>query len=448
MEKGLIFTYALTYGGSVISIFNPYVGLLVYFCFAIITPEEMWWWAVPRGHYSRTIAISLLVGWTLHGFGDLNFRRATPIIYSLVAFFGWAYISGQNGEYPLISWAFCVNFAKILLPIIVGISLINSVKRLKQCAWVLMLSQAYVALEFNLSYLDGFNRVTAPDAYANMDNNSLCIAMVSACGLAFFMGLRDRRSWVKWPCFAAAALLAHVTMFGDSRGGMLALTVTGIAVFFIIPREPKHYLIFLLAIAVALRLAGPAVMERYLTIFVDEEERDYSAESRLELWEDCWDVMLQRPLFGVGPDCWPLIAPEYGWKRGKEAHSVWFQQGAEMGFPGVGFLVAYYGLTVLLLWGVMKRPDLQDTWLPDAARMVISSLVGFGVAASFVSLEGLELPYYIALLGAGTVKLAGMGDAVPDLRPEHAPANLPAEPSAYLREPGPRQAASWRPGVT
>jgi hypothetical protein len=38
--------------------------------------------------------------------------------------------------------------------------------------------------------------------------------------------------------------------------------------------------------------------------------------------------------------------------------------------------------------------------------MVIASLAGFVVAAQFVSLDLLEHPYYITLIGAGLLKLA------------------------------------------
>jgi hypothetical protein len=38
--------------------------------------------------------------------------------------------------------------------------------------------------------------------------------------------------------------------------------------------------------------------------------------------------------------------------------------------------------------------------------MVIASLVGFAVPAQFVSLEFLETPYYVALVGAGVLKLS------------------------------------------
>jgi hypothetical protein len=38
--------------------------------------------------------------------------------------------------------------------------------------------------------------------------------------------------------------------------------------------------------------------------------------------------------------------------------------------------------------------------------MVVAGLIGFAIAAQFVSLYGLEVPYYIALIGAGVLKLS------------------------------------------
>ena len=52
------------------------------------------------------------------------------------------------------------------------------------------------------------------------------------------------------------------------------------------------------------------------------------------------------------------------------------------------------------------RPD-DPVWFGDACRMTVASLSGFIVAAMFVSLEALEIPYYAALLGAGTLMVYG-----------------------------------------
>src|SRR5262249_25648756 len=84
LEKGLIFTYLLTYGGAAASLYRPFYGLLVYICFAIVRPEAMWYWAVPEGNYSRIVAIALLVGWALHGFGSWKLGRAKGVVVALI----------------------------------------------------------------------------------------------------------------------------------------------------------------------------------------------------------------------------------------------------------------------------------------------------------------------------------------------------------------------------
>src|SRR5205823_14471517 len=71
--KGLLFTYLLTYGGALAALFNPFHGLLVYVCFAIVRPDKMWFWSVPEGNYSRIVGIALLLGWLAHGCGCWHF---------------------------------------------------------------------------------------------------------------------------------------------------------------------------------------------------------------------------------------------------------------------------------------------------------------------------------------------------------------------------------------
>ena len=70
--------------------------------------------------------------------------------------------------------------------------------------------------------------------------------------------------------------------------------------------------------------------------------------------------------------------------------------------------------------------------LRDLARMVIASLAGFGVASQFVSLEGLELPYYVVLVGAATLKVAPQFAEVPSELLESAYQPL-AQPAAAIR---------------
>lgn len=411
--KSLLFTYGLCYGGAVASLFNPFHGLLVYICFAIIRPELIWHWSFEGGgNFSRIIAIALLVGWALNGFGNWSFGRAGLTIFALVAYWCWAAMSGVVAATDSgVALSFLEANIKIVLPFVVGMTLIDSQDKLKQLAWVILLSQGFVAWELNLSYFQGFNYLNgfgSPEAFGGMDNNCVAIAMVTGAGLAFFMGMHYE-GWRRWLCFACAALIVHCIMFGYSRGGMVALIIVGVVAFILIDKSPKHFAFFALAVVVGLLLAGPEVRERFAMAFADEAERDVSAQSRIEMWGQCLKLVQENPIFGVGPDHWVFQAMHrFGWGKPKEAHSLWLQTAAEIGLPGVGFLLLFYLGTAFRLLPIARRKVLQATeWDVSVSRMVIASLVGFLVAAQFVTLEGLELPYYITMLGGGTLRSVG-----------------------------------------
>jgi putative inorganic carbon (hco3(-)) transporter len=405
--KGAIFAYVLAYGGALCSLFNPFIGLLVYVCFAILKPDLLWSWSLSGGgRFSLIVAVAMCVGWMLNGFGQWRFGRARVVVAAFVGFWVWSILSAMGAPTQQVAWTFVSGMGRILLPFIVGITLIDSIKKVKQLAWTLMLSQAYLAFEFNLSYYSGFN-IVQQLGFGGMDNNTLAIGMVTGAGLALFLGLGADRWWHTAVAFVGALLMIHVVFFSFSRGGMLAAITLGLISFVIVPKRPRHTVIFAVAVLLALRLAGPEVRERFGTAFVGETDRDFSAQSRVELWRLCWDLMLEHPVLGVGPEHFGLVVHEYGWPAGKEAHTLWLQTGAELGFPGLFFLLALYGACIVRLLPLARgRGESHDPWSGHAARMVIAALVGFAVSAQFVTVEGLELPYYIALVGAGVLKLA------------------------------------------
>src|SRR5262249_25110634 len=151
----------------------------------------------------------------------------------------------------------------------------------------------------------------------------------------------------------------------------------GMMSFFLIPKQPWHYLVFVLAILLGVRMAGPEVRQRFLTSFEksDSGVHEASAQSRLDLWRGALDTALSHPLLGVGPDNWGLYAPNYGWPKGKEVHSLWAQNAAEVGFVGAGLLLVFYLLCIRRLWPLTRESHpVNDPWERHAARMVISSL--------------------------------------------------------------------------
>lgn len=400
---GTILTFVVAYGGAVFALFYPFVGFLCYVALGLIAPEDMFGHALPTGNYSRVVGVAMLLGWALNGFGSWQLGKAWAIVLSLIGFWLWNMLSAANAiSNPDRSWDTVFQHSKTVLPFLVGITTLDSTKRLRILAWVIVLSQGLVAYELNKVYLGGFNRVHEY-GYRGMDNNSVAISMNACVGVALFLAVSAERWWQKIASLGCLLLIVHTVLLSFSRGGMLGLIVTCGVTFILLPKQPRHYLFFFAVIAIGFRLAGPQVVERFSTTFADEANRDYSAQSRLDLWRACIECMNDYPLAGIGPSQWPRVAPRYGFVDGKSAHTTWLETGAEVGYVGFVFFVAFYALTLGRLSRLLWRKD-ATALEKDLSRLVIASIVGFAVSAQFVSLVGLEVPYYVVLIGAGVLR--------------------------------------------
>jgi putative inorganic carbon (HCO3(-)) transporter len=405
--KGLLFTYGTTVGGALAALINPFYGLLAYVSFAIIRPEAMWPWAVPKSRYSLVLALAMLLGFIFTKKADFRLGRSFPVVALLLGFLGWSYFGAYFPPNQLLAWDYVERLWKIVLPFSIGLCCIRNTQHLKQLAWTIVLSQGYVAYELNSYYFSGFN-VLRETGFGDMDNNSAAIAMVTGIGVSFFLGMHSEKLWHRGLAMGCCLLMGHCILFSFSRGGMLGAIIAGMTTVFVIERTPKMYALLTFAAVGAAILAGPEVRERFMTTFIKNGEvREASAQSRIDLWSDCWDVTKQDPVMGCGPNHWPVLAPRYGWPYGKEAHSLWMQTLAELGFPGLFMFLGFYLMCIFRLWLLTwSSTPVEDPWHRYVARMAIVGLCGFIVSAQFVSLEALEIPYYTALLGCGALKLS------------------------------------------
>jgi len=395
--KALLFVYALTYGGAVISLFRPFHGLCIYIAFAIVKPEQIWWWSVPPGNYSRIIAIGLLVGWLANGLGTWKFGRGSTTTAALVGFWLWSVFSALNAYFPEPAWLYIDNLSKIVLPFVVGVTIIQSRDQLFALAGTIAVSIGYIAYRENELYLTW--------GIYEGDNQKAHI-MAAAAGFLFFFGVCTTKWWQRILAFGSSALAAHAVMFHMSRGGMLGLSVAGLLTFVVVPKTPKWLIGFAIAIAVIARLAGPAVRDEFRTIFADEEVRDESATSRIEFWDAMWRATKEHPVLGVGPRNWVPVSYRYG-IPGREGHGMWQQLAAETGIPGASLIALFYisaiGLLLPCACGLAKTP--HSASFRPFAQMCVVSMAAWAVEQCFGSFYLVELPYYFGLVAAVTLRL-------------------------------------------
>jgi putative inorganic carbon (hco3(-)) transporter len=415
---GGIFTLLLTAAGTLLGWVHPFTGLMIYYTFAILRPEDLWFWAFQgQGNkLSLLVALSVLVGWFMSGFGG---RRAfagvwVPMVglgVYLIAGFS-AYLTHVDPRYDLFdiqdrSWNALQIQLKIGLMAIVTLCIVQSGRQIRTFAWVILASVGYLAWMFNSKYyFDNYNQLLY-QGFGGIDNNGVAMIMVMGVPLAFFLGVKDPRWWVKGLCFFAALLLMHVVLFSFSRGGQLGLIMVGITIFIVallmLPNKGLTLFIALIFVVAGLRLAGPEVRERFWTIFADPEVRDASAASRFDTWMGGYRCMLENPM-GVGPRNFNKVSQHYGLPRNKSVHNLFLQTGADYGIAGALGLYTFYVGSVLTTFRMTHtRTAKRLGWARYFGHMVCVSLGGFLVCSTFIGMESVEVGFIVGLLGLCTV---------------------------------------------
>jgi probable O-glycosylation ligase (exosortase A-associated) len=130
-------------------------------------------------------------------------------------------------------------------------------------------------------------------------------------------------------------------------------------------------------------------------------EEDRSARGRLEAWQVATRIASDHPFMGGGFRTFTREQfDRYGFREGRDAHSIYFQVLGEHGFVG---LALYLGLILSTLLSlrrlVRRRPDHPGkAWIPECARMVEASLVGYLIAGAFLSMSYFDLFYGLVAL--------------------------------------------------
>ena len=402
--KGLILSYIIAYGGALCALRYPLIGLQVYVGLAILRPQFIFGFAGDISNLSMVVGVAVLIGWALQGLGSWRFGGGRAVVLAFVGFVLWFALSGAVALQPALSFDSLFELSKLFLPFLVGVTLMNGEKDWRPMLWTIVLAQGYVGFEMNNDYLvKGYN--TASSGFGGMDNNCFGVSLVTVLGPALALMISSRTWVLRGLAALAAALILHTTLLTFSRGAMIGLLAIAVAAFVIMPKRPRHLGALALTIAVTLWFTGPELWDRYATAFAPAAERDASAESRVDLWRDCLKVIDQYPIFGVGPANWRVVAANYGWSEGKSAHSVWMETAAEVGVPGSLLLLAFFGIAAIKLWPIARtRVTEANRYQVILASGVVLSIVGFSVAGQFVSVPGLEVPYYIVMLGAAMLK--------------------------------------------
>jgi len=443
--KQTLFMIVLTLIGTFGSFIEPFLGVAIYYLFAVLRPQYIWVWALPpEARWSMYVAVGTLAGMVMNSGrqpvapagsgtapnGTQSARWFGPCHWAMLLFAGWVvltYFTAQNRD---AAWPWFNVYLKLFLMFFVSALLIRTLRHV----WILMIVSAlalgYIAYEVNFLYLSSGYMGIYFNGYGGMDNNGAGLMLAIGIPMCIFVYMGTRRWW-RWVFAAFVPVLLHAVLMTYSRGAMVALLVATPVVFL---RGRNKFQLFLAAVAITAVvpiLAGPGIRARFFTINTYEDES--SARLRFASWEAAYRMSLDYPILGVGVRNANLFSAQYGADMvGRTIHSQFLQVLADNGYPGLLFYVSTLVTAAISLRRVRRwsrdRDDEDGRIAYAVACGIESGLAVFCVGSLFLSLEVFELPYVLLLLGAQlplvleAQGIMGAAQAAAPPRPGQAPA--------------------------
>lgn len=135
-----------------------------------------------------------------------------------------------------------------------------------------------------------------------------------------------------------------VIVFTGSRTGYIGMGV-GLLFLFLRSERKARALTLLVIGGLAFAAVVPhAYVERFDSIFTQEDKEGQSINLRKEILEDAWEIFTSRPL-GVGVGAFPSIRKaRFG--RSQDTHNLYLEVGTNLGIQG---LVVFGGFVLVLL---------------------------------------------------------------------------------------------------
>ena len=421
-----ILFYIIFFGTISVSLFRPWVGVIVYFFIAVATPLAVWPWVFEGWRVAYLIGLSTILGFLgaaiTHRI-DFTVLRSKQNLYMMILWLCLiiSYIFSpyeltptnlitENPHY-LIS-----NMSKVILFYFISVLIIDNKQKCHYLVWVSLSSAIILIYWGNTEYFQGHMFGThwtligpgyGVTQSVYVDENCFAMFFVMSIPLLYFMGNYYKNRLLKYFLWLNIPFAWHCIFLTGSRGGLVGLAVVTL---FIASRNKKK--IYSVVIIVALVFAfiyqsGQVMKDRSASAIGEDSDR--SVQQRFESWEAGIKMMIDHPVTGTGIGNFLKAFPEYSSEMPHVAHNTIIQFAAESG--AVAGLM-YLFLCIGIFWASFKQKKLEalntDPFILAVKESLTGSLAGFFICGLFLNLGTYELFYYLLVLNAVNTKLASI----------------------------------------
>ena len=295
-------------GLAIRAVARPVYASACYIVSAMVSPP-FWWWGAPisavRWNYlsGLFLLVRVIAGGHHNYTSNPICRRQLTLAVLIVSNATFIhYFIAPNQEISLNGYTYLLK--NVLLMCMITAS-IGAFKDIHEFTWIVLLCLAYVGYEatinergsFSGGRLEGLGMPNASTA------NGLASMIVSVLPLFAAIVVSGHRR-EKIAAILLAPCCVNLLVLCNSRGAFLATIASGFAYLVASPGRERRKAIGVLALGLvcgAMLLGDERIIDRFMTTFAAEEDRDRSAQSRTEYWAAGLKVIASRPL-GSGGD--------------------------------------------------------------------------------------------------------------------------------------------------
>ena len=391
-----LFGIALIITGLVLTLVNdPVWGLYLFALLTHVTASQLGESVSLPNNISLYTACFTLLFYLISSKYKQKFTRWPVETWLLgVMVVGMAIGASQAEFATAASWQFTYTYLKYLIFFVLLINLVDSYQKLEHFYYILIASAVW--LVFRCWDLRG----TTGARFENRGGDVISDGNHFAAALILLFPFVFRKTMSKSPIVAIGATImccgiVIAIFITGSRGGLLGLIALGVLIPFSYKANRKKIIsVIVIFVVVSMLFMNDYHKSRFQSLFMastSSEERDMSAQGRINAWKLAWQLYLEKPYFGVGMEnfgyysAYRYSGREYG-ESGLVTHSLWFevlsQGGTVVTLPFVLLLFLFFRKTKKI---IKKLKDIGKTEIALDVIAVRISLAAFLCCATFLN---------------------------------------------------------------
>jgi O-antigen ligase len=375
---------------TVLVVFRPALGVTAYLIIMVVRPGIFF----PA---LGAVRIELLVGVGLLAYGLFSGRlpRLTSrdaINKSMFLVVGVMLLSMVQAIDFSNSLDWMIEFGKIVAFYIMVVTMLNSRGDIKMFLWVFGLLTALLAYNAIYNFHTGIvveategGRV-AYSAADGMGAGHVALANLTLQGMPFlwYLGVSNKRNLVKGIGLFLFVVCLYGVVISGSRGGFVGIVALAACLTYFSSRRLAMCiggaLIFL-----AIPLFATSGYMDYVSSIIGGS--DVSGSSRIIGLRNGIEMMIKRPILGVGPGCYPVARSAwFGW--GLWAHNHYGELIGELGIIGTivwfDFLKKYFKRAWRFARDENGDPAVRPLSLAVVVATIVRLVLGMGTHSVYI----------------------------------------------------------------